>query len=85
MTDITHLMNVKLIILCLILSSIAGQHLTIIMRNYYYYKEMLTSCTNNLHKTALGQSGIYSSLYDDQEFSVCNMEALCHYTKGEEN
>jgi len=85
MTEMTQLMKVQLIILCLILSSIAGQHLTIIMRNYYYYKEMLTSCTNNLHKTALGQSGIYSSLYDDQEFSVRNMEALCHYTKGEEN
>jgi hypothetical protein len=37
------------------------------------------------HRTVLGQSGIYNSMYDDQESSVCNMEAFCHFTKGEEN
>jgi hypothetical protein len=46
---------------------------------------MLTSYTNNLHRTGLGQSGIYSSLYDDQEFFFYYMEAICHYIKGEEN
>ena len=46
---------------------------------------MFTSCTKNPHRTVLGQSGIYNSMYDDQESSVCNMEAFCHYTKGEEN
>jgi hypothetical protein len=72
-------MNVQSIILCLVLpSSRAGKHLTKLMT----IKKMFTSYTNNLHRTALEQSGIYSSLYDDQEFSACNMEALCHYIKS---
>jgi len=66
----------QLIILCLILSSSKTRpHLT--EKWEINLKKTLTSCTNNLHRTALGQSGICSSLCDDQESSACTMEALC--------